>query len=41
MKIRKEEAEMYREELIGSIADFDEELGNTYLEGENYSSRSS
>jgi hypothetical protein len=25
---------MYREELIGSIADFDEELANTYLEGE-------
>jgi elongation factor G len=30
----REEAEMYREELIGSIADFHEELGNTYLEGE-------
>jgi elongation factor G len=30
---QKEEAEMYREELIGSIADFDEELAEAYLEG--------
>ena len=30
----REEAQMYREELIESIADFDEELAEKYLEGE-------
>lgn len=30
----REEAEMYREELIGSIADFDEALAEVYLGGE-------
>tara|TARA_B100001971_G_scaffold214585_1_gene252846 strand:- start:51615 stop:53690 length:2076 start_codon:yes stop_codon:yes gene_type:complete len=30
----REEAEMYREELISSIADFDEELADLYLGGE-------
>ena len=30
----KEEASMYREELVSSIADFDEELAEKYLEGE-------
>lgn len=33
----REEAQMYREELIESIADFDEELAETYLGGEEVS----
>ena len=34
----KEEASMYREELVSSIADFDEELAEKYLEGEEINS---